>query len=457
MANRYAVASGNWSNTATWNGGTLPTSADDVYSNNFTVAVDQNIDVLSLRNTAAAPIVAGGTFNFNTAGVTASITGATPLAVGAANLLTFTHASGNVTASFTNNITLTLNTISPLILYSGNGNVNFNVPNTAITIGGASVVTYINKTGGGLLTLNGNITLNQPSGITAALRFLESINGNVVINGNVTQPGAGSNTSTTYTINQSVGALTISGNVSPAGVYSTTIRTINFTGTTLTINGNLLTGVGANVLSSGTTIINGDVYGTTNASGFGLSTSGNTTITGNIYANNGSTVLVTSTNTLTVNGNISASSSGNGVGFQNVNGVLILSGSLYNVNGKQAVNAPNIFVNQSAPMVAQFFSSAGQNITMYSQDTLANYPSTSNVRQGTVYGVASGSVGTLAIPNATDVRNGVTYDATTTGSGLFTTDTLLSEISSSSEPIAARIRNAGTVEVLGKLLESFRK
>jgi hypothetical protein len=63
MANRYAIANGNWSNSAIWNGGLgLPTTADDVYPNNFTVTVDQNITVLSLRNGAASPIVAGGTF-----------------------------------------------------------------------------------------------------------------------------------------------------------------------------------------------------------------------------------------------------------------------------------------------------------------------------------------------------------------------------------------------------------
>ncbi len=42
MAVRYAVASGNWSNTATWDGGTLPTSADDVYADGNEVAYDKS-------------------------------------------------------------------------------------------------------------------------------------------------------------------------------------------------------------------------------------------------------------------------------------------------------------------------------------------------------------------------------------------------------------------------------
>jgi hypothetical protein len=53
MALRVAVATGNWSSTATWNGGVLPGPGDIVASNNFTVTIDQNINVGSLTNAAA--------------------------------------------------------------------------------------------------------------------------------------------------------------------------------------------------------------------------------------------------------------------------------------------------------------------------------------------------------------------------------------------------------------------
>ena len=62
MANRYAVATGNWSNTATWDGGTLPQAGDVVRPNAFTVTIDQDITVGSLRNDASSPAVAGGSF-----------------------------------------------------------------------------------------------------------------------------------------------------------------------------------------------------------------------------------------------------------------------------------------------------------------------------------------------------------------------------------------------------------
>ena len=52
MGLKVAVANGNWSNPATWNNGALPVAGDVVASNNFTVTIDQNINVDSLINTS---------------------------------------------------------------------------------------------------------------------------------------------------------------------------------------------------------------------------------------------------------------------------------------------------------------------------------------------------------------------------------------------------------------------
>jgi len=52
MGLKVAVANGNWSNPATWEGGTLPTTTDIVASNGFTVNIDQTITVECLTNIA---------------------------------------------------------------------------------------------------------------------------------------------------------------------------------------------------------------------------------------------------------------------------------------------------------------------------------------------------------------------------------------------------------------------
>jgi hypothetical protein len=61
MPVRFAVASGNFSSTATWNGGAtlgIPTGSDDIWTNTFTVNVNQSFDALTLNNTARARDIA---------------------------------------------------------------------------------------------------------------------------------------------------------------------------------------------------------------------------------------------------------------------------------------------------------------------------------------------------------------------------------------------------------------
>lgn len=53
MATRFAISSGNFSNTAIWDNGAVPLSTDNIYSNGFSIAVDQNINAVSLRSTVS--------------------------------------------------------------------------------------------------------------------------------------------------------------------------------------------------------------------------------------------------------------------------------------------------------------------------------------------------------------------------------------------------------------------
>ena len=62
MANITATKNGNWSDATVWSSGVLPTSADDVYSNGFNVTIDQNVTVLSIRQSSPASTTTGGTF-----------------------------------------------------------------------------------------------------------------------------------------------------------------------------------------------------------------------------------------------------------------------------------------------------------------------------------------------------------------------------------------------------------
>jgi hypothetical protein len=153
MAVRYAVATGNWSNTATWNGGTLPTSADDVYSNNFTVTIDTSVTVLSIRNTAQTPAVAGGSFILNN-GITVNCTSG-GMIIGGAQLLSYS-GSGSVTINSSFSGISSGTNVSGFVI-SGTGTVDIN---GAITGSTSSVTTpsIINVTGAAMLNIVGNIS-----------------------------------------------------------------------------------------------------------------------------------------------------------------------------------------------------------------------------------------------------------------------------------------------------------
>jgi hypothetical protein len=55
MGLRVAVANGNWSNPATWQGGIIPTATDVAATNGFVVNIDQDITVEGLTNLAHYP------------------------------------------------------------------------------------------------------------------------------------------------------------------------------------------------------------------------------------------------------------------------------------------------------------------------------------------------------------------------------------------------------------------
>jgi hypothetical protein len=57
MAIRFAVATGNFNNTAIWDNGAVPTSADDLYANGRTVTIDGTFTVQTIRNTTTPVLV----------------------------------------------------------------------------------------------------------------------------------------------------------------------------------------------------------------------------------------------------------------------------------------------------------------------------------------------------------------------------------------------------------------
>lgn len=414
MANRWAVASGNWSNTATWNGGTLPTSADDVFSNTFTVTIDQNVTALSLRNTSASGITAGGGFTVSGAYTINCSSGAGFVGAGTTYVLTCTNAVG-VTVTVQGN---TSNGTPRCLRFNQAGTVNY-----------TGTVNPSNATSDYSLIIDGtgtsNITGNISSGNNAGACGIATSSPTVNVTGNVT--GAGSNTSGIFILSTSSNSI------------------LNVTGTVASTGGGASQGA-IRIEAAGSVTVTGAVNGATASSTGGaiIITTGvasNVTINGTLTANAGPAFYnATSPNaTLTVSGPFISSSTG----------ILpILSIIPVKVSS---------FTNNSF----QFAKNTTGNITFYTSDVTSGAPTANNVRSGTVY--ANGSLtGTLVVPNPAYVALGVATDDTV-GSLAYNSDSAIADYLwnkqtsalTTSGSIGERLKNAATVDTTGSQLSAF--
>ena len=170
MAIINAAANGLWSSAATWPGGVFPTAADDVFANNRTIYIDQNIDVLSLNTTAGAGGVAGGRFYVNQGNW--NINAANIIQAGTTYCVTVTGTGTRTLSSqFFRASDTSLNTAGVLI--QG-------------TLGLPNVITYGNAVGG---TIGGSTATNTPAGIVIEGGTLTHYG--FILGGNVTSRSSG--------------------------------------------------------------------------------------------------------------------------------------------------------------------------------------------------------------------------------------------------------------------------
>jgi len=475
MANVYAITNGNWSAGATWNTGVVPTSADDVFTNNFTVNMDVNATVLSLRNTASAPIVAGGSFNFNTAGVTVSATSTSAaLSAGATNLITVTATTGTVTLS------LGSATSTAVQCFSHTGACNFTL-NGIRYITTASNVVSIAKSSSGTITITGDIFGSATANANNS-HGLSSSNGNTIVIGNVFGGSATSGTSC-HGILQTAGNVTVTGNVTGGsqtsfhgisltgaasqftingnvtGGSGATAYGINFGGTLGTVNGNVTGGGGT--LAAGINTTTGGVNVTGNVTGFvgaGIGVAANSTIIGNLFGGSGQPAIGNPNNnsfTVTVTGDVYASTTQNGIALTGTGTQVVnLTGNMYNTLGRMAIWCPNVFISNTATTLWRMDTGGGNYKFLYSADSTPNLPATTNVRNGVTFGPALSLTGTMVVPSASDVRENVPVD-NTVGTGELTSADIISGINASSDSLAVRLKNTLTDTTAGNIISQY--
>lgn len=418
MANRYAVANGNWSATATWDGGTLPTTADDVYSNNFTVTIDGTFTVLTIRNTAAAGINAGGGFTFANGGdltCTAS-NGVINRDTGSVYCLTFDLASPS-TATLNASVSTagaTINGRSILVQNTGtfnmvgNYDLQFNNNSTRMTIQVASSAT-INITGN--ITCSNNVTSNFPGSTI----WITGTNATLNITGNLIGANPSSNQFTPGVGN---------------AIYASVGSTINITG---------------NITTNGCPTVFLNAGGTLN-------------VVGNTTGGNSYPAIYNATTAATIDLlGISTSGSGSNAVLGISTTFVKIRGNVVHTDTYAAIYAGRVVIDDNVTSWQFKDSTNTVTRTLYTAGVNLGNPAEEDVRDGVDYGANLELTGTLIVPNPANVLSGVATDDTT-GTLLMTPEDFWNYLISSgfdSGSIGERLQNASTVATTGGQIASY--
>ena len=580
MANYRAIVNGNWSNLATWQDDSLgyfttstvlPTSADNVYSNNFTVTIDGVRNANLISNTAftgptflgamSIPLMTsnltpsgvasvssntnqfgglgaygafdrnGNTFwessAFNTAWLSYQFpTGKIIKKYGFFILFntnqsprTWTFEASNNGTTWTTldtqtNFTISANTFYPFDISTNTTSYTYYRINVTVTQGGGrltipslemSEITDLygfTVVGGRFIFANGGdltcgnspavflatttpvLEMNLASPNTATFRgsvltinniqnsnaILLSSSGTLNLIGNYTVDGATTNSSGNKTLINSTGngTLNIVGNLNNVSFIggSQSSNTVGLTGGVLNLTGSV-----AN--SSSTGVFNGTAY----AIG---STSATINITGNITNQSSKISIGINGGTINVIGNTTGGSSQpaisnftsnatvnllgittSGSGVAAVSGLfgtfVIIRGNVVNTDTYSAIYAGRIVINDNVTSW-QFKDSTNTIIrTLYTAGVALGNPATSNVRFGTTYGASLELTGTMRVPSAANVLQGVLVD-NTVGTLLMTPAQCWNYLISSGftpNSIGDRLQNASTVATTGSQIASY--
>jgi hypothetical protein len=458
---------------------TAPYSAYSYYRLNITAVNAGNARMPELSfNEAGITTTVGGSFNFNTAGVTVSATSTSAsLSAGATNLISVTATTGTVTLNLGSAVT-GLNIASQIINHTGA--CNFNLSGIRFSAGTISNSLCINKSSTGTISITGDLVGGPGGSGNNSAHALNSTSGNTVVVGNV----FASLTNTSFGILQTAGNITVTGNV--IGGAGTNIFGISLTGAAsqFTINGNVTGGNGttSHGINFGGTlgIINGNVTGGSGTNAHGVNTStGGVNVTGNVIGNIGYGLAIVANSTII--GNVFAGSAGGGIGQNNNNSftvtvtgdvyasatqvgiqligtgtqVVNLTGNMYNTLGRMAIWCPNVFINDTVTTLWRMDTGGGAYKFLYSADTTPNLPVTTNVRSGTTFGPALSLTGTMVVPATSDVRENVPVD-NTVGTGELTSADIINGINASSDSLAVRLKNILTDQSAGNIISQYK-
>lgn len=476
MAIRYAISSSTWSNLNTWNGGTLPTSSDDVYADGKTVTIDQDIDILSLNNTQRVGGTIGGYFTIDDSHniIAPNIVASNTYCILA------THIGGKVVNITGNLFAGTSSSWACGIQHNGSGVINIygtlkgGTANVAIGAYNASIgtINVVGNVTGGTYS-NGYALYNHSTGIinltgqvftTAGMSVYQDTTGTINIYGNQYNNGAN------YSVQNTVGIVNIYGNV--YGSTSISVSSQPF----LLQNGAGASYIFGNVYaqddaitttigqvqngSAGLLVISGSVLGGSISNSIAVSnaSTGIVEIYGNISggtnATNAPAIYSQTAGQIRVYGNVTAGAHP-AISSINMAGKVYVTGNLIAVNSINPVLSPTLIINSVAPQIIDLQTNSSNTVHFQMSNAAAGQPLESDVRYGTVYGALNEFTGSCYVPSAITVSIGVPVDNTVGTLSLFPSDFWNYAQSGITSGIGARIKNCSTVDSVGGQLVSF--
>jgi hypothetical protein len=336
--------------------------------------------------------------------------------------------------------------------------VTLDIDATVISLSGAA-----NAASNLAITTSRNFTCTGANGITSktvsnggALVRITGVGTTVNINSNISHTVAVAGTGTfalqvsTICTVHIVGNIIVGDNINHA--------TLVIDAATVNITGNVSGGSNAiRVNGNSTLYITGNVTGGvagTQATIANATSACTINITGNCTAQTNIALTSSQNSTITIVGTITASSTVVGVNMSSGN-ITISTPCLNATNGVMAVLSPNVKIYSSAIASWRFATDVpATNKFIYSAGVALGNPEIEDVRDGTVYGASSELTGSLIMAIPANVRRGVNTDATV-GTADLTAQDIFTEIASSSDPIAVRLRNIATVQTTGAQLASY--
>ena len=499
MANKFAVAAGNFNATSTWSdtpagspGASVPVAGDNAYANGRAVTITANATCTKISTEAENGATAGGSFALN-AGVTLTAN----VAPGTTTCLTASYASPGV-STVSGNITgsATASQYGAQITGTGTLNILGSITGGSNT---ASYGLYVNGTNCTVSQNSGNVT--GGSGATGYGIYVAA-SSTVTVVGSVTA-GTGAAIVTTPTITITVN-LTITGSVSAGSGSSGIIanHTLGYTN----ISGNIYGGssaacYGLSALGAAPISITGNVYGGSSGTGYGINASqpsGTNTVVGNVYGSDslsggwgivlggtlsyavwnitgsaicgkqGGGIAINTTGGSPVVRATRAVGNGYGAGSTstlisvygitnptNQNASVYVEELQYGALGNIPVYGPVILTDLSSNKVLMYRATASQKTLVDPVGLAGAVPAATDVRYGTVYNNGS-TTGTCYVPPAASVGVGVPVD-NTTGTAALTPANIWAALTSTlttSGSIGERLANASTVTSTGQQLSN---